>query len=134
MGTWGPGVFENDSACDYASEVAAGGGIDALNRAIDQVLSTEGRYLEAPDAAECLAAADIVARLRGYPGQQTVYTASMESWIANSSPVASDELARKAKQSVARILVEPSELLELWAESDDFDTWKRSVEAVGKRL
>lgn len=134
MGAWGSGVFENDTACDFASSVADGGGIAALNQAIDRVLSSGASYLEAQDAEEGLAAADIVARLRGSPGQQTAYTASIDSWIANSKAVASDELAKKAKQSIARILVEPSELLELWTESDEFDGWKRRVEELVQRL
>jgi hypothetical protein len=45
-----------------------------------------------------------------------------------------DELIGKAKKSIARILAEPSELLELWTESDEFDSWKRGVEEVSKRL
>jgi hypothetical protein len=134
MGAWGIGVFENDTACDFASDVAEGGGIEALSQAIDRVLSSEGNYLEARDAEEGLAAADIVARLRGSPGEQTAYTSSIDSWIANSKAVASDELAKKAKQSIARILIEPSELLELWAESKEIDRWKRCVEEVAQRL
>lgn len=134
MGAWGTGVFENDTSSDFASAVANGGGIDALSEAIDRVLSSGGNYLEAPDAEEGLAAADIVARLRGSPGQQSTYAAAVDAWVAKSKAVASDELAHKAKQAIARILAEPSELLELWTESDDFDGWKRAVEDVALRL
>jgi hypothetical protein len=71
VGAWGFGVFENDTACDFASGVAGGGGVNALLGAIERVLSVEGNYLEAPDAEEGLAAAEIIARLRGKPGQET---------------------------------------------------------------
>ncbi|MCP3381525.1 MULTISPECIES: DUF4259 domain-containing protein [unclassified Bradyrhizobium] len=134
MGAWGTGVFDNDGACDFAFTVAEGGGIDTLTEAIDRVASIGNGYLEAPDAEDCLAAADIIARLRGSPGEQTAYTAKIDSWIANSKATISDELAENAKRSVARILVEPSELLELWGESRDFDDWKRRVEEVILRL
>jgi hypothetical protein len=134
MGAWGIGVFENDTSCDFATAVANGGGIDALSEAFDRVLSSEGDYLEAPDAEEGIAAADIVARLRGSPGQQSTYTAAVDAWVAKSEPVVSDEMAQKAKQVIARVLAEPSELLELRAESDDFDGWKRAVEDVARRL
>ncbi|HEX9210695.1 MAG TPA: DUF4259 domain-containing protein [Bradyrhizobium sp.] len=134
MGAWGLGVFENDTSCDFASAVADGGGIDALREAIERVLSSRRNYLEASDAEEGLAAADIVARLRGNPGQQSTYTAAVDAWVAKSKAVAADELVQKAKQVVARILAEPSELLELWAESQDFDGWKRAVEDVARRL
>ena len=55
MGAWGPEVFENDIACDFASTVAEGGGVPALTQALDRVLSSEGDYPEAPDAEEGLA-------------------------------------------------------------------------------
>jgi hypothetical protein len=134
MGAWGPGIFENDTPCDFALNVAYGDGIGLLNEAIDRVVGSGENYLEAPEAEEGLAAADIIARSRGSTGQQTAYTASIDSWVANSKSVASDELVNKAKQSIARILREPSELLELWAESADFDHWKRCVEEVAERL
>ena len=134
MGAWGAGVFENDMACDFASAVADGGGVRALDEAIDRVLSSEGNYLEAPDAEEGLAAADIVARLRGNPSQQTAYTAAIDAWINNAQAQVPDELVDKAKRAIVRILLEPSELLELWTESEDFEGWKRAVEGVAQRL
>ena len=134
MGAWGPGVFENDTACDFASTVADGGGIPALTQALDRVLSVEGDYLEAPDAEEGLAAADIIARLKGSPGQETAYTASIDAWIKGLRTAAPDTLVEKARRSIARVLTQPSELLELWTESENFDDWKRSVEEVSRRL
>jgi hypothetical protein len=134
MGTWGPGVFENDTACDFATAIASGGGVAALAQALDRVVSSGDSYLEAPDAEEGLAAAEIVARLKGSPGQPTAYTASIDAWIRDLQTGVPDELIGKAKKSIARILAEPSELLELWTESDEFDSWKRGVEEVSKRL
>jgi Domain of unknown function (DUF4259) len=134
VGAWGSGVFENDTACDFASTVAEGGGIPALTQALDRVLSSKGDYLEASDAAEGLAAAEIIARLIGHLGKETAYTASIDAWVKSARITASDELVEKAKLSILRILSEPSELLELWTDSDDFDDWKRSVEDVSARL
>jgi hypothetical protein len=50
MGAWGTGVFENDTACDFASAVADGGGMAALVEALDRVAVSGDNYLEAPDA------------------------------------------------------------------------------------
>jgi hypothetical protein len=86
------------------------------------------------DAEEGLAAVDIVARLRGSPGQQTTYTAAIDAWIQNAQAQVPDELVDKARRAIARILSAPSELLELWTESEDFDGWKRPVEGVAQRL
>ena len=52
MGTWGIGVFENDTACDFAGDVAEGGDVASLETALDHVLAIGGGYLEASDAAE----------------------------------------------------------------------------------
>lgn len=134
MGTWGTGVFENDTACDFADAVAYGGGMIALVDALDRVLSPEGESLEAPEAEEGLAAAEIVARLRGSAGEATAYTAAIDAWIRDSHPPVSDEMVEKAKQAISRILSEPSELLELWAASTEFDSWKRCIEGLSKRL
>jgi hypothetical protein len=134
VGAWGFGIFENDTACDFASIVAEGGGIPTLTHALDRVLSSKGDYLESSDAAEGLAAAEIIARLIGQPGKETAYTASIDAWVTSAQITTSDELVEKAKLSIVRILSEPSELLELWTDSDDFDGWKRSVEDVSARL
>lgn len=62
MGAWGTGVFENDAAGAFAVAVAGGGGVAALEAALDRVLAAGDVYLEAPQAEEAIAAAEIVAR------------------------------------------------------------------------
>jgi hypothetical protein len=134
MGAWGNGTFENDTACDFAANVAEGNGLEVLEQALDRVLASETNYLEAPDAQEGLAAADIVARLNGSPGAQTGYTAEIDAWVERSKSTPSEALIEKARRSITRVLAEPSELLELWQESGDFEVWKASVEEVLRRL
>ena len=134
MGAWGSGIFENDTACDFAADVAESTGPALLEKALDRVIAVGGDYLEAPDAVEALAAADIVARLRGNPGVQTSYTARVDVWIARQLSVPSEEIVGKARRCVTRILTEPSEILELWLESKNFEAWKRTVEEVAERL
>lgn len=133
MGTWGIGTFENDTACDFAGEVADGGGFASLEKALDRVEAVGGGYLEASDAAEALAAADIIARLRGNPGEQTAYTETIDQWVGRQ-PSPPQELVEKARRCVSRILADPSEIVELWQDTDEFDVWKRAVEAVSARL
>jgi Domain of unknown function (DUF4259) len=133
MGSWGTGIFENDDACDYAADVASNGDVSILERTFDLILETEG-YLEAPIASEALTAADIVARLRGRPGEQTAYTAEIDRWVAGLKLVPSDQLLEKARRSVERIMTAPSELLELWQESRDFASWKRTIDGLMNRL
>jgi Domain of unknown function (DUF4259) len=133
MGSWGTCIFENDDACDYAADVASTGDVSILERTFDLILETEG-YLEAPIASEALTAADIVARLRGRPGEQTAYTAEIDRWVAGLKLVPSDQLLEKARRSVERIMTAPSELLELCQESQDFASWKRTIDGLMNRL
>ena len=46
----------------------------------------------------------------------------------------SPELASKARRALDRILVEPSELLELWEEGDDSGEWRASVNELKGRI
>jgi Domain of unknown function (DUF4259) len=133
MGSWGTCIFENDDACDYAADVASTGDVSILERTFDLILETEG-HLEAPIASEALTAADIVARLRGRPGEQTAYTAEIDRWVAGLKLVPSDQLLEKARRSVERIMTAPSELLELCQESQDFASWKRTIDGLMNRL
>jgi hypothetical protein len=131
MGAWGSGVFENDTACDFAAAVSDGGNVALVEQALDRVLACGSNYLEAPDAEECLAAAEIIARLRGSSrGDETPYTASVDAWIRNSRASISAELIERAKRAIMRVLSPPSELVELWKDSGDFDSWRRSVEGL----
>ncbi len=105
-----------------------------LDEAVDRIVSSEGDFLEASDAQEGLAAAEIIARLRGSPGEQTAYTAAIDAWVKSARAQVPDELVGKARRAIARMLSEPSELLEAWTESDDIEGWRSAVEAVVRRL
>jgi Domain of unknown function (DUF4259) len=134
MGAWGSGIFENDTACDFAAAVSDGGGISLVDQALDRVLACGSNNLEAPEAEECLAAAEIIARLKGGAGNETPYTASIDAWIKGSRAAVPAEIIEKAKLAIARVLSQPSEIVELWTDSDDFDGWKRNVEGLLARL
>jgi|SRR5579864_3703251 len=136
MGAWGAGTFENDNACDFAAEIANCSDLKKIEAAFDKVLKAGTGYLEAPDAEEALAAADIVARLQGKFGQRDAYTEEIDKW-AESNKVTlapSADLLEKACRVLVRVMIEPSELAELWEESDEADSWKASVNELSQRL
>lgn len=134
MGAWGTGIFENDSACGFAEKIARQDGLGPLEQALDKVLASGSDVLAAPLASEALAAADIVARLNRQSGSKTGFTAEIDAWVEQHALVPTDELLDKARRSIARILTEPSELLELWLEGGEFDAWKQEVEGLSTRL
>lgn len=134
MGAWGTGVFDNDDACDFAAEVANGRDLIVIERALERTLATSGDYLEAPDGSLALAAADIVARLNGKFGERNAYTSDIDAWVQRTKLTPSDDLTAKAHQAVQRVITAPSELIELWEDSNDFAEWKVVVAALSQRL
>ncbi len=134
MGAWGPGTFENDTASDWAFGLEEATDASLIVRTLAKVLAVGPQYLEAPHAEEGLAAAEAVARMRGNWGGRDAYTEPMDKWIETVNIVPGDALVQKALAVVRRVLSEPSELMELWAESDEFDAWKAALEDLRSRL
>jgi hypothetical protein len=135
MGRWGFGIFENDTACDFKYVVVDGGGLAAIEQALDRVLAAGDRYLEVQEADEALAAADIIARLLGSFGQQDAYTEDIDAWVKSTQAKPSSALVEKALQAIQRILAEHFRIMaENDEDTEDFADWKREVNALTERL
>ncbi|MFI5015683.1 MAG: DUF4259 domain-containing protein [Hyphomicrobiales bacterium] len=134
MGAWGTGIFENDEACDFTGTVAESDGLSALEIALDRVLNAGSADLEAREAEEGLGAADIVARLAGQFGERTAYTEEIDEWVERQKSPPTAALLEKARLAITRVLSKPSELLDLWAETEHFVAWKSAIEELSKRL
>jgi hypothetical protein len=134
MGTWGTDAFGNDTACDWGYLLEDTNDLSLVERSIDRVLATGSDYLEVPDAEEALAAAEVIARLQGNWGIRNAYTETVDSWVELNPLTPSTELVQKAHEAIDRILNPPSELLELWEESEMADEWKRSVFELKARV
>ena len=98
------------------------------------MLNVGNQYLEAPDAEEALAAADVVARLRGNWGTRNNYTETIDLWVEKVKLTPNPVLVGKALSAIERTLSEPSELLDLWKDSDHFEAWKKSIENLKSRV
>src|SRR5690242_8727108 len=140
MAAWGSGPFENDDAADYADGITQGRDLTGLERTLDKAIGAGKEYLEAPDGAEALAAGEIVARLLGRPAAETPRLDQLDKrmrlddWVRNAKLVPAPQLINKARRAVERVKTEPSELMELWIDSDDFDSWQSAVEDLLGRL
>jgi hypothetical protein len=132
MGAWGTGPFQNDTAGDFVDVVTDGDGLVAIEDAFDHVLEADDDDLEAPTAEEAIAGAAIVARLK--TGVSLAGEEAIEAWVAKDQPQVSPDLIAKAWQAVARIMTEPSELLDLWRESDDFAGFRASIDGLLRSL
>ncbi|MFJ9769171.1 DUF4259 domain-containing protein [Streptomyces erythrochromogenes] len=129
MGTWDVGPFDNDTAADWcgdlddASPEARQGLVrDTLARAAD---STDP--LDADVAGEAIAAAALVAAQ--CPGGEPAHPR-----YGPDEPLPDlTGLRALARQALDRVLTEPSELLQLWAEPDD-GPWQATVNRLRSTL
>src|SRR5262244_1427890 len=134
MGAWGTGIFDNDTACDWAYDLKEASDLSLIERALDNVLNVGAEYLDATEAEEALAAAEAVARLKGNWGIRYGYTETMDRWVETTRLTPPQALIEKAIRAIERLLYGPSELLELWGETEDFTAWEESVKDLSKRL
>lgn len=134
MGAWGMGIFDNDTACDWAYSLEESNDLSVVEDAIETVLSVDSDYLEAPDAEEALAACEVIARLRGNFGDKNSYTETVDNWVSGNSLKVPRELIEKAKAAIARIISDSSELAELWTESGDYEEWKHNIDNLLSRI
>jgi len=133
MGAWGAGPFENDDARDFVYSVDKSRDLGVLEASFEAALNA-GVYLEAPQGAEVIASAEILAIVLGRAGEKVRYPDEIITWAAKTKTAPSPALVAKALSALDAVLGESSELRELWQDSDEFDTWKSGVDDVKRRL
>jgi uncharacterized protein DUF4259 len=132
MGAWGVGSFENDDALGWVDELVEAADLSPVEEAVATVDEIGEGYLEAPEASVAIAAAEVVAAVRGFPGPDL--PDAVRAWISEQGPLeVSAGLADSARRAVARVRAH-SELQELWDESDDAEAWSEAVASVRARL
>jgi hypothetical protein len=134
MGTWGAGTLDNDTAVDWMYGLGEVFDLSLVEGTLERALAAGGDYLEAPDAEEALAAAEVVARMAGNFGVRNEHTRTMDDWVIYMNRAPSPELVAKARRIVTRIQQPPSELLEIWSKSDKAEAWTRSLVDLAARL
>ncbi len=127
MGVYGPYFDENDDAADWLEDFA-----DAPDwQRIDEALAViDADYLEAPEAAQALAAAEIVAAALGKPSPRL--DIEVADWAAEE-----EDGAKERRQSAILALDrvrEDSELQELWQDADEYSVWLASINETMARL
>jgi hypothetical protein len=134
MGAWDHTTFGNDDACDWVGDLCSCEDLSFVEETLGAVIDTGEEYLEAPASSQAIAAAEVVARLQGRLGIRNAYTESVDEWVAAHPQIVPAALAHKAHAALDRILTQPSELLELWQESDDFESWKGTITELKSRI
>ena len=134
MGTWGVGSFSNDNAADWIWELEEADDLSVVEAAIARVLDAGDELVESPEAEEAIAAAEVLARLKGMPDDPEDSSEEVDQWIASHPIAPPAALIEKAIQALQRIMRDPSELLECWQDSDDLAGWTAAMNDLEKRL
>ena len=134
MGTWALDAFGNDYAMDWAQDLQEYKTLELVETTLDNVIDSTEAELEAPFAAEALAALDVIGRLLGKPGAADPATAEVDEWVAACKKKVTPPLLEKARLAFDKIVAETSELRQLWQDSDHFDDWQQDVAALRRRV
>jgi Domain of unknown function (DUF4259) len=120
MGAWGAGSFENDAASDWAAELAEHGDVGVVrDTLLGAARCPPDEELDADDAAEALAAAEVVAAGRGRPAKAIPMGTSGPhalAWAAGNRGVGSDDMTELALEALDRVEGDASELAASWAQ------------------
>lgn len=130
MGAWSHEPFGNDDALDWVYQLEDVKDESVLARVFNRAIENQDDYLEADDGFVIVAAAEVVAKLLGKGTQQDGYTEQVDAWVKSVDFQPSADLLAKAQTALDLVLGEESELNELWAEAEDRDNWRSSVEAL----
>jgi Domain of unknown function (DUF4259) len=146
VGIWGPGAFQNDTACDLLLEILDGGDLPLLEEMLDGVLASRGQQ-DLTDATSGIAAAELVARLCARPSLRTpapeeVFVESevgpdlsaVDAWVEHRRSALTEALADKARRAMALVLSETADLQKYWRDAQSFTAWRREVECLIERL
>jgi hypothetical protein len=140
--------LQNDAAADFLVELMEADDFILLDEALDSVLDARP-FTEAQswDIEIALAAAEVVARLRGRPSlrvskaseawveaQVRADLVELAAWVARFAPQLTPALLDKARRSTALILAEPTEQDALWMSDDLRTAWRAEIADLAARL
>jgi hypothetical protein len=128
VGAWGTGSFENDDAADWVLGLGKFSPGD-LSKILVQAAGAE--YLEAPVACETIAAAEVVAALKGSPAEGA--PAAVVQWAKKHPQALTPELTAAAMQAMDRAR-KNGELKDLWMEADGLNDWIAAMRELQGRL
>ncbi|MDA1237251.1 MAG: DUF4259 domain-containing protein [Acidobacteria bacterium] len=128
MGAWGAGNFENDDALYFVGELTSGAIEQRVRDALAAVHLVDDAEVDATVAAQALVAAELVAASRGHLADDFPADA-----VSLTKGLKAADLKDLACDAVSRVLLS-SELVELWAESDESEEWNRAITGLIERL
>jgi hypothetical protein len=131
MSAWSASNFDNDDAIDWVGELESTQGDTLLKESLTDIVKLEEEYLDLVVACRALAAAEVVAALRGAPAADL--PEEVRSWVAHTDGIDVASMTRLALQAIERIQVD-SELKELWNETPKAAEWYEVMADLKTRL
>jgi hypothetical protein len=129
MAGWGTGSFENDDAQDFLGQLKSLG-MDGLQQILGRA-ADEREYLEAPESSVAIAAAEVIAALKGSPS--TNVPREIVDWIVTVKTGAPPDLNEWAARAVNKVRTH-SELKDLWLEAEGLNEWSAALRDLEQRL
>ena len=132
MGTWGYRNFENDTAADWLSDWQEDPDLEKIGDTLDELLSNTSN----PGSDLCheaLAAAELVAAMKGKPAKDLNNTAREQVEELATTPVFIEELRQKSLIVIEIVKVD-SDLQEAWGEVEELEEWHAILRDLKKRL
>ena len=132
-GAWDVGPFDNDDALDWVWELLESDDMSVVKRTLQDAIDSSG-YLEAPTASMAIAAAEVVAALKGNPRAQL--PAEVIEWIGKRDDEIDEDIVAAARQAIAQVVdTDSSELAQLWMDSAEMATaWRSELANLEQRL
>lgn len=130
MGAWGLGNFENDDALDWVNEFVHTRDPMQIKTAFSEILDLKTSSLNAFVCARGLAAAEYIALMIGHPSND-IPDELKPAFKEINSP--DDDLIQQGITMV-NIILESSELKDLYVEVGEFNKWKAIEDDLISRL
>lgn len=127
MGAWGPGVFDNDTACDWTTDLVDTEDLSFVEGTLSTAEEVDDDELDADLGCEALAACEVVARLQGRAGRRID---TVDSWVRAHPMKPSPALVRLATNVLDR-LATGSELAQQWSHDH---AWRAGLQDLRKRV
>ncbi|WP_278913695.1 DUF4259 domain-containing protein [Deinococcus wulumuqiensis] len=132
MNLWGTGPFDNDSGKAFIDEVLQDGDY-ALAEAFDVVLDADMDFIEAEEGQRVMAAAEILnAVLTGDTSR--LVDAELRGWVQGADAPALASLKTSARNALARVMGEHSDLPGLWEDGEDAEVWLGEAQRLRQAL
>ena len=130
MGFWGVQNFENDDAVDWANDLMNSPTLRLIPFTLKVVAEGEVELLDVSECSNALAAAEVVAALKGFPSPHL--PAELAAWLEKQPPP-EGEWIELADRAVRRIRAD-SALQQVWDEAGYAVHWRAVVDNLVARL